>query len=186
MISYNLTSAINKMNRLLKRFGIDNMEIVFPEESSIQEIRELGASFNEMVIRTESLLDQLLISTKKQNELETKRNEAEMIALQAQINPHFIYNTFESINSLIAVGDGKNAMRMLNCLSDMLRFGAASGNAVVTLSEELLYVKTYVEIMKMRFGENIFFNIHTDENILQCKTIKLKQILTYMHICINF
>lgn len=173
MISGNFTSSIDKMNRLIKAMGIGNMELIFPEESPIHEISELGSSFNEMAFRIENLVDQLLISVKKQSELETREKEAEMIALQAQINPHFLYNTFESINALIQMDDKQKAIKMITALSDMLRFVAASGNTAVSISEELLYVETYVKIMKMRFGDRLSLTIHSDGSILSCKTIKL-------------
>lgn len=173
LLSYYFTSSLNKMNRLLKKLGIDNMDIVFPEDKTISEISELGTAFNEMILRTESLLDQLLISTKKQNELETKKKDAEMTALQAQINPHFLYNTIESINCLIRDGDRQNAIKMLTSLSDLFRFISRTDNVIVPISEELEYVKTYAEIMQMRFGENLTFQWDLSQDLLTCKTIKL-------------
>jgi sensor histidine kinase YesM len=173
MVSGSLTSSINKMKKLLKTMDINNSEAVFPENSAIHEIQELGASFNEMALRIENLVDQLLLSVKKQNELEAREKEAEMIALQAQINPHFLYNTFESINALIQMDEKQKATRMVTSLSDMLRFVADSSNTIVSISEELLYVKTYFEIMQMRFGDKLSFIINADDGILQYKTIKL-------------
>jgi len=157
---------------LLRDMDIEKIGLIFPENTYIYEINKLGKAFNEMVIRIETLIDQLLISTKKQSILENKKKEAELIALQAQINPHFLYNTFESINWLIRSDDKQNAIGMLNDLSSLLRYYARSNEPLVTIREEITYAKAYSDIMKMRFKENLVFKWEISEETFQCKIIK--------------
>jgi two-component system sensor histidine kinase YesM len=173
VVSYHLIASINKINMMLKNVGIDNMEIEFPEDSLIHEINELGGTFNNMVNRLYALVDQLIISTKKQHELANRKKEAELAALQAQINPHFLYNTFESVNWLIKSNELDKATVMLNSLSEFLRYTAKSNEPIVTIKEELGYAKHYALIMQMRFGPNLKFIWDIDEALMDQKTIRL-------------
>lgn len=167
------TASINYLNKQLAKIGIDNMEIEFPEDDKINEINELGVTFNNVVTRMYSLIDQLIISTKKQHDLENKKNEAELVALQAQINPHFLYNTFESINWLIKSNDLENAIQMLNSLSELLRYTAKSAEPTVSIKDEINYAKHYTEIMAMRFGNSIEFKYEIDYSLAEYKSIRL-------------
>ncbi len=167
------TASINYINKQLKKIGLDNMEIEFSENDRINEINELGITFNNVVTRMYSLIDELIISTKKQHYLENKKNEAELIALQAQINPHFLYNTFESINWLIKSNNLESAIQMLNSLSELLRYTANSTKPTVSIKDEISYAKHYAEIMGMRFGNSLKFDYQIDNSLSEYKAIRL-------------
>lgn len=171
--AFNVASSINKMNQLLERIGLDNVGLTFPENSPVYELKELNRTFNSMVFRIESLIDQLLISSRIQNELENKKKEAEMIALQSQINPHFLSNSFESIKALVKRGNDQSAVNMINSLSSLLRYSAESSNPIVQIEEELNHTKYYADIMKIRFAKNLSFHWSIDENLRTCKIVRL-------------
>ena len=173
IIANNTTKYLRRMYALLGKCEIDSLEAVFPEESKIIEISELGSAFNDMITRTEILLDKLLIYNKKQNELENMKREAEFIALQTQINPHFLYNTFECINWMIKCGEKDSAVKMVTALSNMLHFIAKTENMIVSIEKELDYTKTYIEVMAIKFRSDITFKLDIDDEILKYKTIKL-------------
>jgi len=172
-LSLRLSTSFRNMNDILAEFTVKNLKTVFSEESNINEISELGYAFNQMIQRTESLTDQLLESKQKQHELENQKKDAEMISLQSQINPHFLYNTFESINWLIKRERKQDATKMIKLLSDMFRFVAKTDNLILSLGEELKYTNAYVDIMKMRFQDNLNLRFISESELLACKTIKL-------------
>ncbi|NJD02069.1 MAG: hypothetical protein FIA99_05620 [Ruminiclostridium sp.] len=173
LISFSVTSSLSKMNRLLKKLCINDMGEMFPQDGSIYEINQLGAAFNEMSLRIETLIDEILIKNKEQIVLINKKRDAEMVALQSQINPHFLYNTFEGANWLIKQGNTQKAVRMLQLLCEFLRYCARSNNMIVTILEEIEYLKLYVEIMRMRLSDNFEFRLDIDESIMACKLNKL-------------
>jgi two-component system sensor histidine kinase YesM len=173
IIAYNSTRNLGKMQMLLERFEMGSMMEEYPEESRIEEISQLGNAFNEMIDRTEILMDQLLVSTRKQNDLENMKKDAEFIALQAQINPHFLYNTFECINWMIKSGDKEQAVKMVTALSDMMRFVAKSESMIVTIEQELHHTMQYIEIMELKYNRDIEFHIDIPEYLYKCQTIKL-------------
>ena len=173
LVSFSVTSSLSKMNRLLKKLCVNDMGEMFPQDGSIYEINQLGAAFNEMSSRIETLIDEILIKNKEQIELINKKRDAEMVALQSQINPHFLYNTFEGANWLIKQGNTQKAVKMLQLLCEFLRYCAKSNNMIVTILEEIEYLKLYVEIMRMRLSDNFEFRLDIDESIMACKLNKL-------------
>ncbi len=173
VFAFSLTGSLDKMNRLLRKMRIKNSKIIFPQNSSVTEINELGNAFNEMILKNEQLIDQLLSSAKKHAELENRKRESELTALQFQINPHFLYNTFESINWLIKRERKKDAVEMINSLSCFFRHVARSDDPVVMISEEIEHINHYIKIMKMRYGDQIDFIWDIDQELMACKTIRL-------------
>ncbi|MBO9610805.1 MAG: histidine kinase, partial [Paenibacillaceae bacterium] len=173
VLSLRITASLRNMNAWLGMVGIDNMDVDFPPHMQIHEISELAYSFNEMVQRIESLIDELLLSTKKQVDLENKKKNAELIALQSQINPHFLYNTFDNINWLIKSDDKENSLQMVTALSNLLRYSSKSDRLIVTVAEEIRHIQSYMEIMKIRFSEQISLHLAIDESLLSYHMIKL-------------
>lgn len=141
--------------------------------SPIDEVNQLSIAFNDMSIRIEHLLDEVIWSTKKASELEKIKNRAEITSLQAQINPHFLYNTFENIHWMIRNDSKDEALFMIKCLSSMLRFIAKREPIIVNIGEEIGYTKTYIEIMKTRYEDDLDFETVIDEKLLDFKIIKL-------------
>lgn len=139
----------------------------------IREMEELGLAFNEMAQKIETLVDDLLISNLAKKQMARAKDETEVIALQAQINPHFLYNTLELINRVIKDGQSDKAIRMINALSDLFRYGINNNDVLIPLSEELKYSRAYIEILRVQFGGNIEFVWHVDVKVSQYKIIKL-------------
>lgn len=97
--------------------------------------------------------------------LERLRTRAELDALQAKINPHFLFNTLNSIASLISENPAA-AESTVEKLAELFRYTLQrSGNSTVTLSEELEIVRSYLEIEKVRFGNRLQFDIRSDESL---------------------
>ncbi|MDF2923158.1 MAG: hypothetical protein K0R57_2072 [Paenibacillaceae bacterium] len=101
--------------------------------------------------------------------------KAQAIALQAQINPHFLYNTLESINwKVMRLTNGKNeASQMLRSLSELLRLTLETKEDLVPIKKELEHVKLYVEMQKLRYKDKFAFECAVEERLLECKIVKL-------------
>ncbi len=173
LFSYSLTKPLGKFRSLLSMVSMDNIEILFPEENIIQEINELGHSFNEMILRNEQLIDDLLLSVRIHSQLAEQKKDAEIIALQAQINPHFLYNTFDSINWMIKGDNKKQALYMINHLSNLLRYAAKSYEPLVKIAEEIDYIRSYSKILNLRFDNRLDFVWEVNPDILDCTMIRL-------------
>lgn len=136
-----------------------------PLENCI-EIAQLYDTYNEMLIRNDSLV-------KSREETLLKYKQAEMAALLSQINPHFIYNTLESINALIAIGNTEHASLMTTGLGNFLRRSLNNGNNYSSLEKELEQVVSYVQIQKLRYTDQIELILQVPPVLPNYRVIKL-------------
>ena len=129
------------------------------------EIGMLSRSFNVMTEKIHSLMEQNIY------EQEEKRKN-EMKALQAQINPHFLYNTLDSIIWMSEAGKNEEVVLMTSALARLLRQTISNDKAKVTVSEEINYVRSYLTIQKMRYKDKLEFQINVSPEIMSVKIIK--------------
>lgn len=134
--------------------------------NAIDEIQKLVGSFNKMMTRIQELVE-------KNRAIEREKNLAEIKALQMQINPHFLYNTLNSIYSLSKQYGVKPVMDMTYSLSSMFRIIFSQTEDTVTIRESVEQLKHYVTIQKIRFEDklNVIFDI--EEEIYACKVPRL-------------
>lgn len=130
------------------------------------EIGLLESSFDTMVQR-----NQELIAQKFQTRIE--KRSAQLRALQAQINPHFMYNTLQIIGGMAIKKDAPEIYDVTVELSDIMRYSLSFGKEMVPLREELRYLDSYLSIQNRRFGERIQINRNIDETLLDCLIPKL-------------
>jgi len=119
------------------------------------EIGVLGKRFNRMVATIEWLID-------SKYKLEIKQKESELKALQAQISPHFLYNTLDTIRWTARLEKAMNTSRLIETLSRFLRLGLSGGKLWVPLAEELLYTRSYLELQRERMGDELQFSMYVD------------------------
>ena len=140
---------------------------------SRDEHAQLARGFNDMTARLQTLIEEVYRSEINKKELEFRKKEAELNALQQQINPHFLYNTLETIYWM-AMSKGENEIgEMVTALGNFFRKSINKGIEYVTVAEEVKNVQYYVYLQKIRFQER--FNVVWDiaENISGCRIIKL-------------
>lgn len=162
-----LTDIIKPLKNLQKhmaRVSIENMNQQVIVQSK-DEIGKLATNFNEMLMRIENLKGQVLA------EQEEKRRY-ELQALQAQINPHFLYNTLDSIIWMAETNDS-NIVPMTEALAKLFRISLNKGNEEIYLEREIEHVKNYLIIQSMRYEDKFRFEIHIDDNVKKCRIIKL-------------
>jgi len=117
----------------------------------------LGRSFNQMAQQIKTLVADNL-------QIELARREAELIALQTQINPHFLYNALSSIDSLAAGSQDARIRTISHGLADMFRY-SVSGDVMSDIRQELEYVELYLSIQKIRYEEKLDYVIQCDEGL---------------------
>ncbi|MBZ4667704.1 MAG: two-component system, sensor histidine kinase YesM [Epulopiscium sp.] len=122
------------------------------------EVKSLGESLNMMIGRIEYLLD--AVKTEEKN-----LREAELELLQAQINPHFLYNTLDTIIWLAESGNPKEVVDMVKALSDFFRTSLNHGNGMFTLKEEERHVKSYLQIQHVRYQDILEYEIDLPDDI---------------------
>ncbi len=131
------------------------------------EIGIFDTSFTDMVNQVNQLIERNYVT-------EIRKKDAEFMALQAQINPHFLFNSLEIINSLIEVEKYQTACEVNARLSDLLRYSINhNSSGIVTLAEEIDYMNNYVYIQHIRFGQKFSLQTDIDERCLGCHIVKL-------------
>ena len=130
------------------------------------EIGHLSRNFNMMTEEIQNLIEQ------RDQEQQIKR-KSELKVLQSQINPHFLYNTLDSIIWMAEWGKNQEVVRMTSSLAKLLRRSISNEQETVTVAEEVEYTETYLTIQKMRYKDKLEYEILVDPEILQEKIIKL-------------
>ena len=109
-----------------------------------------------------------------QIELDQKeKRQLEVAIIQAQMNPHFLYNTLYSIKGLCDMGLNEDASEMISALSSFFRISISRGNEIISIEEEIDHIKSYLYIMEMRYGDDFSYTINVDEKVLSSRIIKL-------------
>lgn len=130
------------------------------------ELKVLSDSFNVMIEKTSNLIDRV-------KEEQTKLREAELEILQVQINPHFLYNTLDTIVWLAEAGDNEQVVNMVEVLSDFFRASLNGGKDIVTLEEEYRHVSSYLQIQQVRYKDILEYEIKLPEELGQVQIPKI-------------
>lgn len=164
-ISHALTKPLKSMVRLMKQVQHGNLDVwLHPKYND--EIGMLGSHFNRMIVRVKDLLQEVSITEKR-------KQKADMRALQNQINPHFIYNTLESIRMLAEGSDDPRVAQLTYLLGMQMRYGIVRSEEMVTIRHELDHVRNYLQLLQIRFPDKFILNINVPEAFLPLPVIKL-------------
>lgn len=156
MIYRTITKNVTIIEEGMKQYEIGHFEYrVSP--ASYDEVGLLGLQLNYMAVKISELIK--LVQMKEE---EKKRLEVE--TLQAQINPHFLYNTLGSLKWAAVRNKQEQLAKALDALVNLLRFTIKKAGGMVSLSEEIAYIKSYIEIEKMRFGERFCIRYEIEED----------------------
>jgi two-component system sensor histidine kinase YesM len=159
------TQPINELAKQVSLFEKGNKDVVFNAGDN-PELSILASGLNSMKIT----LEQLFIRLQEEEEMKRK---AEIAVFQAQINPHFLYNTLSSIKSLVDMNQNARAGQMLLLISKYFHIAVSRGREIISLQEELEHVESYLAIMKMRYNRIFHYRIEIDdEELLSAKIMK--------------
>ncbi|MBU5671087.1 cache domain-containing sensor histidine kinase [Paenibacillus brevis] len=165
LISYALTKPLKQTVQLMKQVQRGKLD-VWVHVKYNDEIGMLGSHFNRMISRIRDLLDEVA-------ETEKSKQKADMLALQNQINPHFIYNTLESIRMLAELNDDERVAELTYLLGMLLRYSITRSDEIVTVQQELSHVENYLQLLQIRFPGKISYRMLVPENFHSLPIIKL-------------
>lgn len=164
-ISGNLTKSIKDIVKAMK--AVQNRELTVQLDTNVKdEVSIIAYTFNKMVTEINKLIDEVKYKTNKQK-------ESEIAALEAQINPHFLYNTLDSINWIAIEHEEYEISRMLKSLAQILRYSIYRSNEIVSIREEIEWLRNYVYLQANRFTNCFDYIENIDECILDFKIHKL-------------
>ena len=174
-ISKSIARPINDLSKRVRGFANGDR---IPEDAEFtggDEIEQLNDSFNNMMRRINSLIEEVYEAKLRKNEAELKSKEAELTLLQSQINPHFLYNTLEIIRwKAMFLTNGENEVtEMVSTLSDFFRLSLSKGEKIIPLKDEIAHTRNYVTIMNFRYTNKIDVQWHVDEELLDRRVPKL-------------
>ena len=130
------------------------------------EIGQVGNALKRTVDNNLELRERLITSR-------VKEREAELLLLQSQINPHFLYNTLDSIYCKAMIQNNDEIAEMVLALSNLFKASLSKGNTVITVREELEHISRYMAIQKLRYGERFELILDVDEELMDLRIIKL-------------
>ena len=135
-------------------------------------MQELSASFSHMVCR----IQQLMV-TVRQEEINLRKTELK--ALQAQINPHFLYNTLDSIAWMCEQGQNADAVQMVHALARLFRISISKGHELIPIAKEIEHAESYLQIQKYRYKNRFSYDFQVDPSCLDylCNKITLQPII---------
>ena len=160
-----ITAPIQALSRKAERFRADGIAAA-PIETDIAEFKALDQNFDQMAGRINSLMD-------KQRQDQQSLHRAELELLQAQINPHFLYNTLDSIVILAESQRDEDVVNMVTSLSNFFRNSLNRGEDIISLRAELSQAQSYLEIQQIRYSDILSYLITVPENLQDCPVPKL-------------
>ncbi len=164
MVSYGITKPIISLSNSIKQLEKGDLSANVSIRNK-DEIGDLAKAFNKMVSRIEQLIT-------KSVENEKQRAEMEFKILQAQINPHFIYNTLDSIRWMATLQNAPIVSTMVSSMINLLKYNFSRKDILVSLRDEIESVKSYVNIQKYKYGDMFDVVYKIPKDIMEYKTLK--------------
>lgn len=156
-ISHSFTQPLRTLTRHVRMIGKNDMNVTVPSFQD-DEIGELGKQFNNMIGRIQELVNRVA-------QEESEKQKMQMMLLQAQLNPHFLYNTLDSLLWLIRMNNNEDAIFMLSALASFYKTGLNSGNEMITLEHEIENIESYLAIQGLRYRSVLSYEITLDDKI---------------------
>ena len=164
IVSKKISSPILKLDASVRAYEAGEKPDIYIGGS--YEIRHLGNSIQSSYEEIERLMKKIM---EEQNE----RRKSELAALQSQINPHFLYNTLESITWMIESGKNQDAVFMISELAKLFRISLSRGKTIISIKDELQHCRNYMNIQKYRYKERFETEYDISEEIYSFCTVKL-------------
>lgn len=164
-ISRMIATPIKKLLEAMK--GVEHGDFKKVEiDTGDNEIGSLRDAYNIMITEIQHLIDKVVTEEKI-------KRKAELDVLQAQIKPHFLYNTFDSISSLALSGKSEQVYKVMKSLGSYYRVSLSKGSEVITVAEEIDVVRNYMAIQQVRYGDIFTMHYDIDESATKYRILKL-------------
>lgn len=166
-----ISRPVKRLIQAMEQFEDSASDFTYHAVEGSREIGELSHSFGHMVVQIQQLME-------KVREEEITLRKAELRALQAQINPHFLYNTLDAIGWLCEEERTQDAVEMVNALAKLFRISISKGHEIIPVEKELEHARSYLKIEKFRYKQ-FAYSFDVDEDCLNyyCNKITLQPII---------
>ena len=165
-VSQWMTKPVEEMSSTITRIKDGETQLRVQPVGWSQELTTLGTEFNEMLDRM-----QVMAQEELQHKMLVERTEYKM--LQAQINPHFLYNTLDSIVWMAEGGNNRQVVEMTTDLSDFFRTVLSGGRDFITIEEEESHIRSYLKIQKIRYEDILDYSIEIEPSIRRRIVLKM-------------
>ena len=165
LVSARIAKPLQRLNESVKEWEAGNLNPTIYVGGSL-EVEHLGKTLRSTVEQINQLMHDILY------EQEEKR-KSELDALQSQINPHFLYNTLDSIVWMIEGERYEDAVFMITQLASLFRISLSRGKTIISVEDEIKHAKNYMNIQKIRYKNSFAIDFSIEEEILHCCTVKL-------------
>lgn len=166
VLSCIISRPLQKLETAMEAFEQNADGFVFNSITGTREVEELSDSFCHMVGRIQRLMTAV-------REEEVALRKTELKALQAQINPHFLYNTLDSIAWMCERGKNADAVQMVHALARLFRISISRGHELIPIEKELQHAEAYLQIQKYRYKNQFTYHFTVDESCLHCLCNKI-------------
>lgn len=172
LLSQLLGRPLRGLASAMESFETDADHFTYRPVGGTREVRELSDSFSHMVLRIQQLM-----STVREEEINLRKTELK--ALQAQINPHFLYNTLDSIAWMCEQGRNADAVKMVHALARLFRISISKGHELIPIAKEIEHAESYLQIQKYRYKNQFTYEFDVDPACLDyyCNKITLQPII---------
>lgn len=165
IMAFIVTKPLKQLTLSFKQVGQGNLDALVDIKGT-DEISVIGTAYNDMLMQTKNFINE-------RYEMNLLVTRAELEALQSQINPHFLFNTLNSIKAVIDSKDSPKAIQMVQVLADLLRYNLSKGQYQVCFAEDLDVTKKYLYLQQCRFGGNYLVDYDIDDAVLSLSILKL-------------
>ena len=166
VLSRLLSRPLQQLENAMEAFEQDADHFAFHAVRGTREVQNLSDSFDHMVGRIQQLM-----TTVREEEIDLRKTELK--ALQAQINPHFLYNTLDSIAWMCERGKNADAVQMVHALARLFRISISRGHELIPIEKELQHAEAYLQIQKYRYKNQFTYHFTVDEGCLHCLCNKI-------------
>lgn len=156
----------------MKKVKTQNFQTIPPEDAR-DEIGQLTMEFNRMTETIHNLIHEVYLADIQKKDLELKQQEAQLHALHSQINPHFLFNTLESVRMRSLIKGEKETAKIVHNMAKMFRKSISWNQNNVTVQEELELIESFLQIQKYRFGEKLQYTIEAGPAVLMYRIPKM-------------
>lgn len=163
LFSNSITKRVILLGQFIKKVKGEEFDFI-PESESRDEIGELLGNYNLMVARMKNLIEYEYKSKLERQELHLARQQAELLALHSQINPHFMYNVLESVRMHCVIKGEEESSYMIESLARLMRKSAEWGSDLITIEQEIGFMRDYLNLQKYRYGDDFNYKLHISKD----------------------
>lgn len=167
-----VSKPVKNLIKAMKDFEQDTEEFQYVTEKGVYEMQTLSESFEHMVRRIQTLMEKVKTE-------EVLLRKTELKALQSQINPHFLYNTLDSIQWMCERNKAEQATKMVGALAKLFRISISKGEELITIADEIEHAKNYMVIQTFRYKNQFSYSFEVEQETLPylCNKITLQPII---------